>query len=118
MSKLIILHNNIGAMIDNIADNTDNSLSNEAQKSNSGGKVYACSYCSAKFDQFIDYVRHIRLRHPDKAKDKAYAKCREGPPGGTRWLCISLCILRCWLCVSLCLSLCLMCVLRLLTCML
>ena len=68
MSKLIILHNNIGAMIDNIADNTDNSLSNEAQKSNSGGKVCACSYCSTKFDQFIDYARHIRLKHLTKLR--------------------------------------------------
>ena len=82
--KVDIMHSNIDTIHDNIADNTDNSLSNEAQKSNSGENVYICPYCGAKFNQSIDYVGHIRLRPPDKAKNKAYAKCREGTRSDSR----------------------------------
>jgi len=112
-SKLIILHNNIGAMIDNIADNVDNSLNNETQKSNSGENVYACSYCGAKFNQSIDYVRHIRLKHLTKLRTRPMLKCREGPPGGARGCvlaCVSLdvgCVL---VCVLVCVSVCALCV--------
>ena len=109
--KVDIMHSNIDTIHDNIGDNVDNSLSNGTQKSNSGENVYICPYCSAKFDQFIDYARGIGLKHPDKAKGKGHPKGGERgvppTPGvlvGCVLACVFLdiaCVLVCALCVSL-----------------
>ena len=75
----------VGEEIDTIyndnVNNTDNPPNNETQKSDSGEKVYICPYCGAKFNQSIDYARHIRLKHPDKAKDKRHTKKKDEDMG-------------------------------------
>ncbi|RLD17599.1 MAG: hypothetical protein DRI33_04910, partial [Caldiserica bacterium] len=75
----------VGEKIDTIYNNnvndTDNPPNNETQKSDSGEKVYICPYCGAKFDKAINYARHIRLKHPDKAKDKKHTKKKDEDVG-------------------------------------